>query len=88
MNNTKKLTGGILEEARQLWLDGMGYRPMARYLNEKYPTLEIKHQSLMSALSPKVRAREYERSVKKRKALREARQKEYSDSLKKLYAKK
>lgn len=83
------MTPEIMEEARKLWLEGMGYRPMARFLNEKYPELDnLTHQSLMSLLSPKY-AEEANRLKKERQAkLSEARKKEYTDSLKKLYGNK
>ncbi len=83
-----KLTPEILVEARKLWLEGMGYRPMERYFNEKYPGLGIKHQSLMYALSPKYRDRQLERWQITKTNLAKARRKEYTDSLKKLYGKK
>ncbi len=83
-----KLTPEILTEARKLWLEGMGYRPMERYLNEKYPKLSIRHQSLMYALSPKYKEAQLVRWEKTKTALAKARRKEYTDSLKKLYGKK
>lgn len=86
MMRRHKMTDEILEEARKLWFDGMGYRPMARLLNEKYPKLGISHQSLMSLLSPKYLARNVERKKISRATIIAARRKEYTDSLKKLYA--
>lgn len=83
-----KLTPKILDEARQLWLDGMGYRPMERYLNEKYPNLNIRHQALMHHLSPKYKERANKIKRENQEKLSASRRKEYSDSLKKLYGKK
>lgn len=84
----KKLSEEILKEAHELWLGGMGWRPMERFLNAKYPGLDISHQSLMHHISPKHRAREKERKFKMTQELIAARHKEYTDSLKKLYVKK
>ncbi len=88
INGMNKLTPEQLEEARKLWLEGMGYRPMERYFKEKYPKSKISHQSLMYHLSPKHRERTLETWTRRKKVLSEARRKEYADSLKKLYGKK